>query len=93
MPNFTRGAIVLEGDLPFGADFYYGIKETLIQSLSDFTLEFLCIARNHLTRIASYVRKAMTKLCIKILVEADSAIESAFPKVTRTSWTDFTVIG
>ena len=53
-------------------------KETLIQSLSDFTLEFLCIARNHLTRIASYVRKAMTKLCIKILVEADSAIESAF---------------
>ena len=54
-------------------------KETLIQSLSDFTLEFLCIARNNLTRIASYLRKAMTKLCIKILVEFDSAIESAFP--------------
>ena len=54
-------------------------RETLIQSLSDFILEFLCIARNNLTRIASYVRKAMTKLCIKILVEADSAIESAFP--------------
>ena len=54
-------------------------KETLIQSLSDFTLEFLCIARNNLTRIASYLRKAMTKLCIKILVESDSAIESAFP--------------
>ena len=36
-------------------------------------------ARNSLTRIASYVRKAMTKLCIKILVKADSAIESAFP--------------
>ena len=54
-------------------------KETLIKSLSDFTLEFLCIARNNLTRIASYLRKAMTKLCIKILVEADSAIESAFP--------------
>ena len=54
-------------------------KETLIQSLSDFTLEILCIARNNLTRIASYLRKAMTKLCIKILVEADSAIESAFP--------------
>ena len=34
--------------------------------------------RNSLTRIASYVRKAMTKLCIKILVESDSAIESAF---------------
>ena len=55
------------------------IKETLIKSLSDFTLEFLCIARNNLTRIASYLRKVMTKLCIKILVEADSAIESAFP--------------
>ena len=54
-------------------------RETLIQSLSDFTLEFLGIARNSLPRIASYVRKAMTKLCIKILVEADSAIESAFP--------------
>ena len=37
--------------------------------------------RNHLTRIASYVRKAMTKLCIKILVESDSAIESAFSQM------------
>ena len=54
-------------------------RETLIQSLSDFTLEFLCIARNNLTRIASYVRKVMTKLCIKILVKSDSVIESAFP--------------
>ena len=25
------------------------------------------------------VRKALTKLCVKILVDADSAIESAFP--------------
>ena len=58
---------------------YRLFKEILIQSLSDFTLEVLCIARNNLTRIASYVRKAMTKLCIKILVESDSAIESAFP--------------
>ena len=56
-----------------------GVKETLIKSLSAFTLEFLFIARNNLTRIASYLRKAMTKLCIKILVKADSAIESAFP--------------
>ena len=32
-----------------------------------------------LTRIASSLRKAMTKLCIKNPVEADSAIESAFP--------------
>ena len=64
---------------------YRLFKEILIQSLSDFTLEFLCIARNNLTRIASYLRKAMTKLCIKILVKADSAIESAFPygKVPR----------
>ncbi len=55
------------------------LKETLIKSLLDYTLEFLYMARNHLTRIASYVRKAMTKSCIKILVESDSAIESAFP--------------
>ena len=50
------------------------VRETLIKSLSDYTLEFLGIARNNLTRIASYLRKAMTKLCIKILVESDSAI-------------------
>ena len=37
-------------------------------------LKFLCIARNNLTRIASYLRKVMTKLCIKILVKSDSAI-------------------
>ena len=49
-------------------------RETLIKSLSDFTLEFLCTARNNLTRIASYLRKVMTKLCIKILVKSDSAI-------------------
>ena len=49
-------------------------KETLIKSLSDFTLEILYMARNNLTRIASYLRKAMTKSCIKILVESDSAI-------------------
>ena len=49
-------------------------KEALIKSLSDFTLEFLCIARNNLTRIASYLRKVMTKLCIKILVKSDSVI-------------------
>lgn len=28
-----------------------------------------------------YLRKVMTKLCTKILVEADSAIEAAFPLV------------
>ena len=58
---------------------YRLFKEILIQSLSDFTLEVLCIERNNLTRIASYVRKAMTKLCIKLLVGSDSVIESAFP--------------
>ena len=62
-------------------DFNFGHRsmETLIKSLSDFTLEFLYMTRNNLTRIASYLRKAMTKSCIKILVESDSAIESAFP--------------
>ena len=50
------------------------VKETLIKSLSDFTLEFLYMTRNSLTRIASYLRKARTKSCIKILVESDSAI-------------------
>ena len=49
-------------------------KEALIKLLSDFTQGFLCIARNNLTRIASYLRKVMMKLCIKILVESDSAI-------------------
>lgn len=34
---------------------YQVVRETQIQSLLDFTLKFLCIARNHLTRIASYV--------------------------------------
>ena len=63
------GSVGSEGAVPES-----GIKETLIHSLSDFTLEFLYIARNNLTRIASYLRKAMTKLCIKILVESDSAI-------------------
>ena len=37
--------------------------ETLIKSLSDFTLEFLYMTRNSLTRTASYLRKAMTKSC------------------------------
>ena len=49
-------------------------KETLIKSLSDFILGFLYRARNHLTRIASYLRKMMTKLCIKINMKSDSAI-------------------
>ena len=51
-----------------------GARETLIQSLSDFILGFLYRARNHLPRIASYLRKMMTKLCIKIHMKSDSAI-------------------
>ena len=51
-----------------------GIRETLIKSLSDFILGFLYRARNHLTRIASYLRKMMTKLCIKIHMKSGSAI-------------------
>ena len=50
------------------------LKETLIKSLSDFILGFLYRARRQGARIASYLRKAMTKSCIKILVESDSAI-------------------
>lgn len=34
MPDFTRGAIVLEGNLPFGADFYYGIKSPVLPGLT-----------------------------------------------------------
>ena len=49
-------------------------RETLIKSLSDFTLEFLYMTRNNLTRIASYLRKAMTKSRIKSIVKSDSAI-------------------
>ena len=38
-----------------------------------------CLIFHSKETLISYVRKAMTKLCIKILVESDSAIESAFP--------------
>ena len=47
-------------------------KEALINSLFDFILEFLCNARNEVTRIASYLRSLMTKQCIKILIKANS---------------------
>jgi hypothetical protein len=50
-----------------------GVKEALIKSLSDFILGFLCNARNSSMRIASYLRRAMTKQCIKILMKSDSA--------------------
>ena len=52
----------------------FGFRETLIKSLSDFILGFSYRARNHLTRIASYVREMMTKLCIQIHMKFDSSI-------------------
>ena len=47
-------------------------REALIKSLFAFILEFLCNARNGLTRIASYLRNPMTKQCIKILIKENS---------------------
>lgn len=47
-------------------------REALIKSLSAFILGFLCNARNGTTRIASYLRKPMTKQCIKILIKENS---------------------
>ena len=49
-------------------------KETLIKSLFDLTLAFSCKARNNPTRIASYLRRVMTKRCMKMHVKSDSAI-------------------
>ena len=49
------------------------IREALIKSLSDFILEFLFNARNKSTRIASYLRRLMTKHWIKIHMKFDSA--------------------
>ena len=54
-------------------------REALINSLSAFILGFLCNARNELTRIASYLRKPMTKQCIKILIKENSMNESVLP--------------
>lgn len=48
-------------------------REALIKSLSDFILGILCNARNNSTRIASYLRRVMTKQCIKILMKSGSA--------------------
>ena len=58
------------------------LRETLIKALSDCTLEFLYTARNNPTLTASYLRKVMTKSCIKIPVKSDSAIEPAFFYIT-----------
>ena len=50
------------------------LRKTLIKSLPNFILGLLYRARNHSTRIASYLRRMMTKLCIKIHMKSDSAI-------------------
>ena len=55
------------------------LRETLIKSLSDLALVFSCKARNKPPRIASYVRRVMTKHWMKIHAKSGSAIESAFP--------------
>ena len=62
---------------PFAFQFPYlfsssSFREALIKSLFAFILKFLCNARNGLTRIASYLRKPMTKQCIKILIKENS---------------------
>ena len=54
-------------------------RETLIKSLSDFILGVLYRARRQRARIASYLRRMSTTLCIKSHMKSDSAIESAFP--------------
>ena len=54
-------------------------REAVIKSLFAFILEFLCNARNELTRIASYLRSPMTKQCIKILIKENSINESVLP--------------
>ena len=49
-------------------------RETLIKSLSDLALVFSCKARNKPPRIASYLRRVMTKHCMKIHAKSGSAI-------------------
>ena len=51
-------------------------RKTLIQSLSDFILTLSGNSWNDLARIASYLRRVMTKHCVKIHAKSDSAIES-----------------
>ena len=50
------------------------LRKTLIKSLPNFILGLLYRVRNHSTRIASYLRRMMTKPCIKIHMKSDSAI-------------------
>ncbi len=50
------------------------LRETLIQSLSDFILGFLYRARRQRARIASYLMRRSTTLCIKKHMKYDSVI-------------------
>ena len=78
----TRAFDVDEDTFPDGSAIYarFAIdclkktRETLIKSLFDFTLIFSCNARNTSTRIASYLRRSMTKHCMKIHVKSNSVI-------------------
>lgn len=54
-------------------------KETLMKSLLDFIFGFLYRTRRHSMRIASYLKRMSTTLCIRIHMKPDSAMESAFP--------------
>ena len=64
---YLANAVVLYNSLGRQA-----LKEALIKSLFAFILEFLCNVRNGLTRIAGYLRRPMTKQCIKILIKGNS---------------------
>lgn len=50
-----------------------------IKVLLDFILGGGYGERDHLTRMASDLRKMMTKLCLKVHMKSDFAIELAFP--------------
>ena len=49
-------------------------RETLIKSLPEIILEFLCKTRKSDPRIASYLRIALTKYCVKIRMISGSSI-------------------
>ena len=72
-PSAPKVIKVLRFDGPCGPEGYGGgcaadfigrltAREALINSLSDFILEFLFNARNKLTRIASYLRRLMRSI-------------------------------
>lgn len=48
-------------------------KGAVYSNMNEKPLFFLIVS------FLSYLRKGMTKLCIKMLVKSDSALESAFP--------------